>query len=150
MQPIHLWLSVYDRQTKKPKRKIQPILPVVILAYRESLADTTVTQKTITILSEKSLLHEQYTSQLKQWEREGYYTIEERRFGQMISRIFHLDQKALTALQTLKEYQNRIDLHMPTNEDLHYQTFSALLNPREQYKHTIHPWAEVASQLISN
>ncbi|AJD89450.1 hypothetical protein JMA_01330 [Jeotgalibacillus malaysiensis] len=150
MQPIHLWLSVYDRQTKKPKRNIQPILPIIINAYQASLNNAPINQKTITSLTEKSHLHEQYISQLKQWERGGYFTIEERRFGQMVSRIFHLDQKASAAFQSLKEYQDRIDLHIQTNEDLHYQTFSALLNTREQRGQTNHPWAEAASQLISN
>ncbi|WP_404406750.1 hypothetical protein [Jeotgalibacillus malaysiensis] len=148
MQPFHLWLSVYDRQTKKPNRKIQPILPIVINAYQASLSNVAINQKTIVSLTEKSHLHEQYISQLKQWEREEYFTIEERRFGQMISRIFHLDQKALAAFQILKEYQDRLDLHMPTNEDLHYQTYSALLNTREQRGESNHPWAEAASQLI--
>lgn len=149
MQPIHLWLSVYDRQTKKPKRQLQPVLPIITLAYRESLNHSTVTETKLIALSEQASRHEEYISQLKQWEREGYFTIEERRFGSMTSRIYHLEQKALQALQELKEYNDRIDLHMPTSKDLHYLTFSVILNDRQPVMNADRPWAEAASLLIS-
>lgn len=149
MQPIHLWLSVYDKQTKKPKRQIQPIIPIIILAYSESINHSPVTERKLTDLSDQTHRNEKYLAQLKQWEREGYFTIEERRFGSMTSRIFHLEQKASHAFQELKEYNDRIDLHMASKDDLHYLTFSTIITGRQPVMYTERPWAEAATLLMT-
>lgn len=150
MQPIHLWLSVYDRQTKKPKRQIQPILPVTILTYRESLKNTSITEEMISSLDDQNQLHEAYLTQLEQWEREGYFTLEERHFGSMVSRLFHLDEKAAAANLDLKKLKDRIELHMLSDEDLHYLSFSSYLNDRHKAFRTNHPWSEAAAYLIQH
>ncbi|MDZ5713729.1 hypothetical protein [Jeotgalibacillus haloalkalitolerans] len=149
MQPIHLWLSVYDKQTKKPKRQIQPILPIVMLTYRESLKHTPVTEGELAALIDQSQLHQQYIAQLKRWEREGYFTIEERRFGAMVSRLFHLDEKAAAANRDLKKLKDRIELHMVSDDDLHYLSFSSLLQDKHKSFRTNHQWTEAADQLIA-
>ncbi|MFB1083237.1 hypothetical protein [Jeotgalibacillus sp. JSM ZJ347] len=150
MQPIHLWLSVYDQQTKKPKRQIQPILPLVILTYQKSLKNSQPTELSISAMSSYIDLNEQYLSLLKQWEREGYFTIEERRFGSMISRLFHLDEKAIAVKRDLHQLKDRIELHMLSDEDLHYLSFSSFLNDRHKAFRTNHPWSKAAEYLIKH
>ncbi|TFD99340.1 hypothetical protein [Jeotgalibacillus sp. R-1-5s-1] len=130
MEPIHLWLSVFDKHTKKPKQSIQPILPAVTLAYQQSRSNQDVTQQEA-LDDLKHLLQEgAYVPLLKVWENQGYFRIEERHFGSMTSRLFHLAPKATNEERNRKKLRERQELLALTDDDLHYLAFSSLLNAK--------------------
>ncbi|TFD98466.1 hypothetical protein [Jeotgalibacillus salarius] len=148
MEPIHLWLSIYDKQTKKPLRQIQPILPAVILAYQQSFKLSAITAEEATDKLGILLNNHKYLSLIKDWEQEGYFTIEERRFGSMVSRLYHLKKLSSAAYKDLDELKNRTELHMMTNEDLHYLAFGSLLSSKHAAYRTNSPWLIAAESVI--
>ncbi|MBM7580766.1 hypothetical protein [Jeotgalibacillus terrae] len=148
MQPIHLWLSVYDQQNKKPQRTVQPMLPAVILAYQQSISQPDVHADEAYQILTDLLEGDHFLTTITEWEKQNYYSIEERRFGTMVSRLFHLEKKALQTQQELRELKNRIELHMLEEEDLHYLSFSSLINMRHRMFHSDQPWLNAAEQWI--
>ncbi|KIL53618.1 hypothetical protein KP77_01130 [Jeotgalibacillus alimentarius] len=148
MKTIHLWLSVYDQQHKKPQRTMQPLLPAVILAYRQSMKQPAVQAEQAYQILTGLLKEDHYQQIVKEWEKQNYYSIEERRFGTMVSRLFHLEKKALQAQQDLRELKNRIELHMLVEDDLHYLSFSSLINTRHRAFRMDQPWVIAAEQWI--
>jgi len=151
----HIWFYSYHHQLKKPHQTLQPKLPYLLIGIMLSKwideglvtlssggVSRTIAEPFSSIIKNDYLFpihivnemvkQELHITVINQWEREGYFTIEERRFGTMISRLYHLKPKSESIFKDIKASSSHFEIYSLSKEEERFIAYVLLVGDSQR------------------